>query len=146
MTTTRTTLLAAALLIALPLTLTGCGVVDALHKQSTGDVASVTQLHRAWTNPAAEPNWIPTNATRIRFIAGTAGAKGTDPATVRVDTSSALPADCTEVPRRSLDSFGPDWAPAEFPDTIDVCGDWAVMPVDGGYFAWTPLAPGEANG
>lgn len=142
----RTAALAASLLIALPLTLTGCGVADALHHQATGDVKTVAELHDAWRTPASEPTWIPSDATRIRYVAGTAGAQDADPATVRVDTRSALPADCTEVPRRSLDSFGPEWAPAKFPDRVDVCGNWAVMPVHGGYFAWTPLAPGEANG
>ena len=146
MRTARTALTAAALLIAIPLTLAGCSVADVLQKQTTGDVSSVADLQSAWRNPASEPTWIPADATRIRYIAGTAGPKDADPASVRVDTKSALPADCKEVPRRSLDSFGSDWAPKEFPDTVDACGNWAVVSVDGGYFAWTPLAPGEADG
>ena len=127
-----------------PLALTGCSVPDVLQKQTSGTAASPAALEQAWHTPASEPDWVPAGSTDIRYIAATGGSADRSPASVRVTTTSALPEDCTEITRRSLDSFGEDWAPASFPDRVDRCGNWAVMKVKGGWFGWTPLAPSEA--
>lgn len=138
--------IAAALAVAalVPLGLTGCGVADVLQKQTSGTAASPAALQQAWRSPASQPDWVPADSTGIRYIAATGGAADRSPATVRATTASALPTTCTTITRRSLDSFGPDWAPRSFPATVQRCGDWAVMAVPGGWFGWTPLAPDEA--
>jgi hypothetical protein len=110
---------------------------------TSGTVASPAALAHAWRTPASEPDWVPADATGIRFVAATGGSADASPASVRVVTASALPDSCTTIPRRSLDSFGEDWAPSSFPDTVSRCGNWAVMRVDDGWFGWTPLAPAE---
>ena len=129
--------------VMVPLGLTGCTIGDALQKQTTGTAASPAALELAWHSPASEPDWVPADSTGIRFIAATGGAADRSPASVRVRSTAALPATCTEIARRSLDSFGQRWAPRSFPDTVDACGNWAVMKVAGGWFGWTPLAPSE---
>ncbi len=134
---------AVALAAALPLALSGCDSLDLLQHQVSGTAASTRALELAWRTPASEPEWIPADATRIRYVAATGGAADASPATVRADTSSGLPASCAVIERRSLDSFGPTWAPRAFPDRVERCGNWAVMWVDGGWFGWTPLAPSE---
>lgn len=129
---------------ALLLGLTGCsGVLDGLQKQTSGVADSPKALSLAWRTPASTPSWIPADATRIDYVAATTGPADAAPASVRASTASALPEGCTEIERRSLDSFGADWAPTEFPDRVQRCGNWAVMKVDGGWFGWTPLAPAE---
>lgn len=137
---------ALALVALLPLVLTGCSVEDALHEQTSGTADSPAALEQAWRTPASQPDWVPADATGIRFVAATGGGADVSPASVRVVTTSGLPRSCTTIPRRSLDSFGEDWAPSSFPDTVSRCGNWAVMKVDGGWFGWTPLAPAERNG
>jgi hypothetical protein len=141
----RRLLPALAVAAAVPLLLSGCGIVDALHKQTSGTADSPAALELAWHTPASVPDWVPEDATGIRYVAATGGAADRSPASVRVTSASALPKGCTEIQRRSLESFGEDWAPARFPDTVQRCGNWAVMPVDGGWFGWTPLAPSEAS-
>lgn len=139
-------LAAVSLAVALPLSLTGCtDLIGSLQRQTEGTAKDPRALELAWRTPASEPSWIPADARRIRWVAATSGPADATPATVRVDTGTALPADCTEIERRSLDSFGPEWAPGAFPDRVERCGDWAVMKVDGGWFGWTPLTPEEAS-
>lgn len=133
------------LIAALPLALTGCSMGDALNHQTSGTAATTTALEQAWQTPASQPEWIPADAKDIRYIAGTGGSADQSPATVRVTTASGLPDTCTEIERRSLDSFGEPWAPTTFPDRVERCGNWAVMKVDDGWFGWTPLAPGEVD-
>jgi hypothetical protein len=126
-----------------PALLTGCSLSDALHKQTSGTAATPEALGLAWRTPASQPDWIPADSTGIHYIAATGGAADASPAAVRVRTSADLPSTCTAIPRRSIDSFGEDWAPKSFPTTIERCGNWAVMKVPGGWFGWTPLAPSE---
>jgi hypothetical protein len=134
-----------ALVVAalVPIALTGCSISDALQKQTSGTAATPAALEQAWRTPASQPDWVPADSTGIRFIAATGGSADRSPASVRVTTASALPKDCTAITRYSLESFGQDWAPKSFPDRVERCGNWAVMPVKGGYFGWTPLAPKE---
>lgn len=129
----------------MPLLLAGCSVGDALQRQTTGTAATPAALEQAWRTPASQPDWLPADSTDIRYIAATGGSADETPASVRVTTASALPEACTAIDRRSLDSFGENWAPKKFPDTVERCGNWAVMQVKGGWFGWTPLAPGEVD-
>jgi hypothetical protein len=129
-----------------PLLLTGCSLADAVHRQTSGAVATPHALALGWRTPASQPDWVPADSTGIHYVAATGGAADESPAAVRVTTSSALPSTCTDIERRSIDSFGEDWAPKRFPDTVERCGNWAVMQVPGGWFGWTPLAPSERAG
>lgn len=144
--TTRRTAPALALALLIPLALTGCSVDGVLQQRTSGTAASTRALAMAWRTPASQPDWVPADATRIRFVAATGGSADRAPASVRVSTSSPLPASCTSIPRRSLDSFREDWAPTTFPTTVRRCGNWAVMKVRGGWFGWTPVARAERTG
>lgn len=139
---------AAALALLVPLALTGCSnPIDTLQKRISGTADTRTALLDAWSTPASDPDWVPADASDVRYVAGTAGQADATPGTVRVTTASALPASCTEVERRSLDSFGEDWAVPvkDLPETVQRCGNWIVVPAEGGWFGWTPLSPGEAE-
>lgn len=135
---------ALAIAALLPAALTGCGVSDALHQQTTGTASTTAELDHGWRTPASQPDWVPADATGIHYVAATGGAADRSPASVRVTTSSPLPAGCSWITRRSLDAFAESWAPKRFPDQVARCGNWAVMQVPGGWFGWTPLAPAEA--
>ena len=134
---------AIGLVVLLPLLLTGCGVQDLLQKRTSGTADSRDALGHAWRTPASQPDWVPADAKRIRYVAATDGSADATPASVRVTMRSALPEGCTTVPRHSLDAFGEDWAPSTVPEVIERCGNWAVVRVDGGWFGWTPLSPRE---
>ena len=134
---------AAALVVALPVLLTGCGAVDLVEKRTSGTAADRAALDHAWRTPASQPDWVPADATKIRYVAATGGAADATPAAVRATTASALPGTCTTVHRYSLESFGEDWAPGSVPDEAERCGNWAVVRVHGGWFGWTPLSPRE---
>ena len=144
----RTALLpAAALALLLPLTLTGCSnPIDTLQKRISGTADSRDALLDAWSTPASAPDWVPSDATDVHYVAGTAGSADATPGTVRVTSRGALPTSCTPVERRSLDSFGEDWAVPvkDLPTRVQRCGNWAVVPAGRGWFGWTPLSPDEA--
>lgn len=138
-------LTAAVLAAALPIGLSGCGVSDVLQKRISGTSDSRRQVLDAWTAPASAPDWVPADATRIRYVAGTAGERDRAPGAVRVDSAGGLPSTCTTVRRFSLDAFGEDWAVpvADLPERVQRCGNWIVVPARGGWFGWTPLSPRE---
>ena len=57
-----------ALVVAalVPLALTGCGISDALQKQTSGTAPSPAALEQAWHTPASQPGWVPAGSTDIR--------------------------------------------------------------------------------
>lgn len=131
---------ALALAVALPMVLGGCAVGDALQHRTSGRVDTTEALEHAWRSPASQPDRVPKDATGIRFVAETRGGADRAAAAVRVATATALPASCAGVERRSRHAVEMAWAPSALPDTVQRCGNWAVVRVDGGWFGWTPLA------
>ena len=78
------------------------------------------------------PSWIPDDFTRVRSRAMTDGSA----AMVEVTTATPPVGDCTEAPRIGEPTLSGVWQPEEFPDEITRCGEYEIMPVEGGWFGW----------
>ncbi|MGV8858712.1 hypothetical protein [Rhodoglobus sp.] len=130
----------AAALAILLVSLAGCSAIsDTLHNESTSEFASASDLVKDWDTKAL---WVPENAQEIRIRESTPG----DAAILRATTDSKLdPQLCVEVERQSAATFDADWAPDSYVDKVFACGDWAVIPADGGWFGWTPNHPDEKS-
>ena len=131
---------AAAVVVAVgALSLTGCsGVTDALSNQAQGTYATVADAEEGWATEAPFPAWLPADSRNIRTVVSTNAAL----ADLRVDTAGALPDRCTEVDRLTYSTYKAEWAPKTvLPDRVQQCGDWAVIPVPGGWYGWTPAVP-----
>lgn len=121
--------LAVLVLAALPLT--GCSMLPggAAHFEETfTDYPSAKQ---DWRNGDI-PSWIPTDVTRVRSRAMTDGSA----AIVEVITATPPVGDCTEAARVDEPTLSGVWQPEEFPDQIIRCGEYEIMPVEGGWFGW----------
>jgi hypothetical protein len=132
-----TTLLALGLLTAFALT--GCTAIgEQLHNEASHTFDSAEDIAGNWGNTAP---WLPADATDIRTHESTTG----NPAILRATTSAKLdPAKCAEIDRQSAPTFEQAWSPKSvYVDKVWVCGDWAVIPTDNGWFGWTPVDPDE---
>lgn len=117
--------------------LVGCAIGDALQNERAAEFATTADVVDDWERPAP---WLPDDATAIRVRE----APGADAAVLLGTTSSPLDAaDCVEVERRSAPVFGVEGSPDGYVDTVLVCGEWAVIPADDGWFGWTPIHPDE---
>lgn len=119
--------------------LTGCtAIAEQLHHEASHTFSSTTDLAGNWNRSVP---WLPADATEIRTHESTTG----DPAILRADTKTKLdPARCAEIDRQSAPTFDEPWSPKSvYVDKVWVCGDWAVIPTDNGWFGWTPVDPDE---
>lgn len=131
-------LLAAASLLLATVALSGCAeLTDQLRNESSKTFESADELHGNW---GKEAPWVPADAADI-----TIRENVNAPAAI-LGFSSATPLDdsCVETKRQSGPAFAQDWVPDwTTQDSVFVCDEWAVMPTDDGYFAWTPIDPDE---
>jgi hypothetical protein len=123
------------------LALAGCSAPTVQLGETSGTVQSVRALELGWRTAASQPEWVPDDATDIRFSATTSGPADETPAIVRVTSASPLPAACTTRPRSSAVALREGWAPRSVPDRVERCGNWAVVRVPGGWYGWTPFDP-----
>lgn len=123
MTTARRLSVAAIAAASALLVLTGCtGVMEQLRNESSSRFASTTELDDEWGRTAP---WLPDDASGIRVKESIGG----DPAVLRAVTSTELdPEQCTDVERQSAPTFGEDWSPDPYVETVLICGGWAVIP------------------
>jgi hypothetical protein len=126
---------ALAVLILAP-ALVGCTAIGNLLHHETDETFTSTAELGNWIGDA---DWVPADATEIRVHSSTNGMVSV----VRATTPSELTG-CTEVERQSLWAFSPGWEPTDLPAKAWACGDWDVVPVDGGWFGWNPNDPDEA--
>jgi len=132
--------LAGVLLLAAGTALTGCAAYNDLVHHFADDAYDEAADARAALGPGAK--WIPADAADIRTRTSTRE----DPdAVVQFVSGSALdPELCTPGPRMS----GAAWAFDDSPDVYAVtdayvCGEWTAVPIDDGWFAWTPNSAAE---
>lgn len=123
------------------LALAGCSMPSPAHARTSGTAHSVRALELGWRTAASQPEWVPADATDIRYTATTSGPADETPASVRASSTSPLPRTCTTEARASSAGLVAHWAPSVVPDRVERCGNWAVVPVPGGYYGWTPFAP-----
>ena len=141
MKTSRALLLAALALPAFA-ALTGCSVFDELaHKQRSIQFDDAASAGADWGRDAP---WLPGDATDIRIVESTTA----DDAVLLADSASGLDrALCSAVARQSAPAYEIEGAPDAYSATdIMVCGEWAIIPSESGWYAWTPTAPGERPG
>jgi hypothetical protein len=123
------------------LALAGCSMPGPIVARTSGTVQSVRALELGWRTAASQPEWVPADATGIRFAAITSGPADETPAVVRVATTGPLPRTCTTEARASSVALDERWAPGKVPERVERCGNWAVVRVAGGYYGWTPFSP-----
>jgi len=118
--------------------LAGCSdIMDELRNESASTFETTSELAKKWDKSAP---WLPSDATTISVRESLAG----DPAVLLATSAEALDASmCAETERRSAPAFSLDGSPSPYTDTVFVCGDWAVIATDGGWFGWTPNHPDE---
>ena len=118
--------------------LAGCSdIVDELRNESTSTFETTTELVDDWDRSAP---WLPSDATTISVRE----ALGGDPAILLANSATALDvSQCAETERRSAPTFSLEGSPEPYTDSVLVCGDWAVIPTDSGWFGWTPNHPDE---
>jgi len=132
-TTARITVSLTAAIIA-GAALTGCSAVrDALSDMHEESFTTYESAKDGWRGSAI-PEWIPADSTDLH---NRATGKG-DNISVRVTTDSQPSGECVEEERFTIAALNADWTPQKFPDTVLICGDYAVMPYEDGWFAWTP--------
>ncbi|WP_445995920.1 hypothetical protein ACUWEX_08300 [Okibacterium fritillariae] len=113
--------------------LAGCAPIeDAVSNRVTTTADSLK------TMPEDSPSWIPSDATAITQVRGTAG----DAATVLLTSAQDLdPNECVATPRLSAPTMQVENAPDVYgEDEVYSCGDWAVIASPDGWLGWTPAA------
>jgi hypothetical protein len=116
--------------LAASVALTGCSALkDSITNRHELTFDAYADAAATWSSM---PAWIPMDATAIRLRETTNA-----PIAVVAVTSATDPADCVSADRRYIPGIGADWEPTDYPHTVLRCGDWEVMPVDGGWFGWT---------
>jgi hypothetical protein len=116
------------------LTLTGCSPIsNALHKVHEESFSDRAAAEQGWVGVPA-PGWLPEDAMDIRNLATTNESN----AVIRVSTSSDLPTSCVEADRVGIPFDTTSWTPVmdRFPDRVQRCGAYEVVPVEGGWFGW----------
>lgn len=142
MTRTPRRALSFALLVAIPLgmVLTGCSLIDGFNpKERSVSYDTAAEVTDQWKGDAP---WLPADATDIEIRESTL-----DGTAVLLAASDANldPELCASVPRQSAPAYRVDGSPDPYKaKEIFVCGTWAVMASDDGWFGWNPNHPDEA--
>lgn len=128
--------------ILLVATLAGCTAIDdVLSRQHREDFDTYDVAAEGWVGVDI-PSWIPDDATDLRNLATTDETV----AVIRVVSDSPL-TDCEPAERRGLPALAADWSTQEWPDEVQRCGDYEVMPMDDGWLGWfNATAPGQTPG
>ncbi|OAN43259.1 hypothetical protein [Microbacterium sp. H83] len=138
----RLALTAPAFILAGMLSLTGCSAYDSLvHKHATSTFADVGAFD---DEAQVDADWLPADATEVTVRTST--LEDATEAVVLLTSGSPLGGDCAEVERYSAPAWVLDDAPDPYTaKSIFVCGDWAVIAADGGWFGWTPNSEDERS-
>ncbi|MBO3664175.1 hypothetical protein [Microbacterium stercoris] len=119
--------------------LAACAAVgDALQREATHEFASRDELAHEWSREAP---WVPADAETIRIRESLGG----EPASLALVSASDLdPETCADVERRSAPTLAVEKTPDVYKiDRVFVCGKWAVVPTEDGWYGWTPVHPDE---
>jgi hypothetical protein len=122
---------ALAVLALATVSLTGCSMLpggSGVFEETFTDYASAKA---EWRNGDI-PSWIPDDFTRVRSRATTDGST----AMVEVLTATPPVGDCTEASRIGEPTLSGVWQPEELPDEVLRCGEYEIIPVEGGWFGW----------
>ena len=111
---------------------TGCTQIDNLLSQQHEEVfTTYQQAERDWVGVDV-PSWIPDDATDLRNLA----TFDETVSVIRVVTDSDLAGECAPGDRSGIPVLEADWSTQDWPDRVQRCGDYEVMPMDDGWLGW----------
>jgi len=114
------------------ISLTGCSqIANLIARQHEESYATYEAAERDWVGVDL-PGWIPEDATGLRNLATNDETVGV----IRVISDSPLAGDCTTEERRGIPTLAADWSTQAWPDEVQRCGDYEVMPMDDGWLGW----------
>ncbi len=122
---------------------TGCAQIsDVFSKQHREVFPTYAAADDGWVGVGI-PGWIPDDATDLRNIA----TVDETVSVIRVVTETDLAGTCETAPREGIPQLTADWSTDVWPDEVQRCGDYEVMPMDDGWLGWF-LAdePGQTPG
>ena len=113
------------------LTLTGCaGIQHALQHEHEESFATYALAEKGWVGVDL-PGWIPADATSLHNL-----ATDNEQVSVIQVTSDSEPIGCSDADRHGAPALTAEWSTDEWPDRLLTCGDYEVMPVEGGWLGW----------
>lgn len=123
--------------------LTGCAQMsDVFGKQHREDFPTYAAAADGWVGVGI-PDWIPDDATDLRNIA----TLDETVSVIRVVTEADLAGTCETAPREGIPQLTADWSTDVWPDEVQRCGDYEVMPMDDGWLGWYQAdEPGQTPG
>lgn len=123
---------ALAVLVLATLPLAGCSMLPGGTGKFEETFTDYASAKAEWRNGDI-PSWIPADFSRVRSRALTDGSA----AIVEVLTESEIVSTgCTETARTVSPDLGGVWEPTELPDEVMRCGEYEIIPVEGGWFGW----------
>lgn len=105
--------------------------MDTLHKEKASEFDTYSAAAEGWQLESGIPSWVPDDSTAITVRAST-NEKIIE---IGVITATA-PEGCADAEREQMPPLTADWMPTKFPNDVLKCGDYEVMPVDGGWVGW----------
>lgn len=112
--------------------LAGCAQIgDVFSRQHREDFPTYAAAADGWVGVDI-PDWIPADATDLHNVA----TLDETVAVIRVVTESGLAGSCAPAEREGIPQLVADWSTDEWPDEVQRCGDYEVMPMDDGWLGW----------
>jgi hypothetical protein len=128
--------------------LAGCTQIDdLLSRQHREEFPTRAEAAEGWVGVDL-PSWIPADATALRNLA----TFDETVAVIRVVSDEPLAGDCAPGERRGIPSLAEEWTDLGwdengFPDEVERCGDYEVVPTDDGWLGWfNATEPGQTPG
>lgn len=120
--------------------ITGCAqIANFVAKQHEESYATYEAAARDWVGVDI-PDWIPLDASDLRNLA----TNDETVSVIRVVSESPLAGDCTTTDRRGIPTLAADWSTQSWPDQVQLCGDYEVIPMDDGWLGWfNATEPGQ---
>jgi hypothetical protein len=127
--TVATTAFAAGVVL---IALTGCAQMsDVFSKQHREDFPTYAAAADGWVGVGI-PDWIPDDATDLRNLA----TVDETVSVIRVVTEADLAGSCETAAREGIPQLAADWSTDVWPDEVQRCGDYEVMPMEDGWLGW----------
>ena len=114
------------------LALTGCAEIHNLVSKQHEESFATYEVAAADWEGVGIPGWIPDDATDLRNVA----TLDETVSVIRVVTSTDLAGTCETVPREGIPQLAVDWSTEDWPDEVQRCGDYEVIPMDDGWLGW----------
>lgn len=128
--------------------LAGCSAIgDVMSNQHREEFATYDAAAEGWVGVGI-PDWIPSDATDLRNLA----TSNETVAVIRVVSEAPLAGDCVPTERVGIPALSAEWADLDwstngFPDDVERCGDYEIVPTGDGWLGWfNATEPGQTPG